>query len=265
MIFTYEKDDSKEIIDYIGDEYYKSLYLYLNYLKYSIKDNEINLYVQIIDNCIRCLLLNYGNTVHVFSKENDYDVNEICEFITKNNYSVICADENIISEISKRLEEKKYIESFGNIWEMKKLNDFSFEHEKKVEVALENEFEKIVEFLLEDKRKKNIYTKDNLYNQIINRNKEKYGRNYIIKEKDNIIAHAGTGAENSCIAVINFVMVDEKYRGNGYASSIVKKLCEDLISENKICYLMTVSSDVENLYKKIGFYKKWTYGKLVRR
>ena len=102
-------------------------------------------------------------------------------------------------------------------------------------------------------------------NQILNRNNEKYGRNYIIKEDDTVIAHAGTGAENENIAVIGLVMVDEKFRCKGYATSIVKKICQDLINENKTCYLMTVSSDVERLYEKIGFYKKWTYGKLVRR
>ena len=52
---------------------------------------------------------------------------------------------------------------------------------------------------------------------------------------------------------------------SGLATVIVKKLCEDLLLENKICYLMVLEKNVERLYEKIGFYRKSTYGKLIRR
>lgn len=265
MINLYEKDNSKEIIEYIGDKYYKALYLYLNYLKYSIRDKEILLYVQLKQNQIRCILLNYCNALHIFSKDNDYDREEIANFIKEKGFDVICADHDIVNNLSIYLMDKNYQKSFGNIFELKSLNDdiesLYLDKIKKAEIS---DLEELVNFLLEDEKKKKIYSKENLYNQLLNRNLEKYGRNYIIRDCDKIIAHAGTGAENNRVAVINLVMVNKEYRRKGYATSLVKKLCKDLLSENKICYLMTVSSDVESVYEKIGFYKKWTYGKLVK-
>ena len=134
-----------------------------------------------------------------------------------------------------------------------------------VEKAMESDYSDIVDLLMSDEEKKKVYSRDSLYNQLKQRNMEKYGRNYIIKDNNKVIAHAGTGDENSLIAVINSVIVNKNYRRRGLATVIVKKLCEDLLLERKICYLMVLDNEAEQLYKKIGFYEKSTYGKLIRR
>jgi len=55
---------------------------------------------------------------------------------------------------------------------------------------------------------------------------------------------------------IENILIDDKYRGNGYGEKIVNKLLE--ICREKKCYRVDLncSSELENFYKKNGFNKK---------
>lgn len=266
MIKKCNIEDKKIILDYIGNHYYKSLYLYLNFIKYEFSNNDVVTYIQIDNNEITCVLLSFGNAIHILSKDNNADIFELCEFIEKNNYSVICTNGDIANKLYSNFKTLDFDLSIGSILELDNVNsDTKINDGVVIEKAKKEDFENLVDFLISDADKKKIYSRESLYNQICSRNLENYGRNYIIKNNKKIIAHVGTGAENHNIAVVNFVLVAEEYRGNGYATTIVKKICSDLVSEGKICYLMVLEDNVEKLYEKIGFYKKETYGKLVRK
>jgi glucosamine-phosphate N-acetyltransferase len=55
---------------------------------------------------------------------------------------------------------------------------------------------------------------------------------------------------------IENILIDEKYRGNGYGEKIVNKLLE--ICSEKKCYRVDLNcnSELDNFYKKNGFEKK---------
>ena len=265
MINKSNIEDKTEITAYIGDMYYKSLYLYLNLDKYGFDSNEVKVYTQIIDGTITAVLLSFGKTLHIFSRDNNLNTSEIRNFIVNNCYSIICSDGTIANSLYDEYNKKDFSISIGSVLELKKISSsLKTSNNLTIERAKENEFEKLVDFLISDEDKKKVYTKEGLFNQISSRNKEGYGRNYIAKENDSIIAHAGTGAENNNIAIVNSVLVEKNHRGKGYATTIVKKLCEDLILENKTCYLMVLEDKKKKLYQKIGFEKKCSYGKLIR-
>ena len=263
MIKNCKESDRQEVLNYIGDNYYKSLYLYLNFCKYSIDEGKIKVYIQYNkDNKeIISILLIYGYTLHIFSNSVFFEENEIIELIKKENIKVVCSEKRIIDILNKFYNNKKDIVSYGNVWELKDIN-YPIDDCEKIEI-LNSDYEKLVDFLLQDSNKKLIYTKESLLKQLLDRKKTKYGRNYVIKNGDIIIAHAGTGAEIENIAVVNFVMTEVKERGKGLASQLVKKLCYDLVNEGKKCYLMTLHSEVEKLYERVGFSKVSSYGKIV--
>ena len=267
MIRKCNKNDENLINNYLKDCYYKSLYLYLNYDKYKFSNSNINTYIQFDGNDnIICLLLSFGSTLHILSRDNNAVISELCDFINNNNFSVVCTNDFIANSVYNNCKSGIFDISIGKIFELKEINkELIVDKNISVEKAMESDYSDIVDLLMSDEEKKKVYSRDSLYNQLKQRNMEKYGRNYIIKDNNKVIAHAGTVAENSLIAVINSVIVNKNYRRRGLATVIVKKLCEDLLLERKICYLMVLDNEAEQLYKKIGFYEKSTYGKLIRR
>ncbi|MBA2875375.1 GNAT family N-acetyltransferase [Thermaerobacillus caldiproteolyticus] len=78
-------------------------------------------------------------------------------------------------------------------------------------------------------------------------------RTYYIEEDGKMVASASTTAENSLSAMIVGVCTEEAYRQKGYASAIMKKLIQDLISEGKTLCLFYDNPKAGNIYKRLGF------------
>ncbi len=81
--------------------------------------------------------------------------------------------------------------------------------------------------------------------------------NYYGWEKDGKLVSVAARARNTKNAVaVNFVYTPEEYRGNGYATSTVAKLSQELLNEGyKYCCLFTdLANPISNsIYKKIGY------------
>ena len=107
------------------------------------------------------------------------------------------------------------------------------------------------------------YSYKSLYNQLKERNDSNFSRNYVIKDGNNIVSHAATGAEIDNAAILTYVITAPKSRGNGYATKVVGKLCYDLINEGKKIYLINYTDESTALYTKLGFKQVATIGKLV--
>ncbi len=71
--------------------------------------------------------------------------------------------------------------------------------------------------------------------------------------EDRIISSVATTAETSETAVLVGLMTDLEYRGKGYASLCIQKICDDLIREKKRAYLTYDNPDAGRIYRKVGF------------
>lgn len=67
------------------------------------------------------------------------------------------------------------------------------------------------------------------------------------------VCFAMTSAETDKSALISGVVTDREYRKQGYASSVVYALCDELKREGKTVYIMTASEENKNFYLKNGF------------
>ncbi len=253
------KKDSHHILEYIGDDYSKCLYLYLDYIKYGVNNSNIKIWIQENENsCITSIILMYYTGMHIFSKNKDCDYNEIKELIIKENPSPICAEKDIIVALTNMGLDYKQEYGWVRVLDKIEFSTDSFDVYK----AKENDLEELTKLIYRDNDINNSYTFDDLYKQILARNKEKYGRNYIIKKDGIIVSHAGTGAENDKVSVLNYVMTDPLYRGQGLATKVVGKLCFDLIKEGKKIYLVNYTEESTRLYDKLGFKVCCEIGKL---
>ena len=80
-----------EILDYIGKDYGKCLYLYVDLMKYGFDNPNVNLWLQkdgTGEN--RVLVLQYYTGMHVFSRDGDFGAEEVLELIRERQPSMVC-------------------------------------------------------------------------------------------------------------------------------------------------------------------------------
>ncbi|MEG0541628.1 MAG: GNAT family N-acetyltransferase [Angelakisella sp.] len=93
----------------------------------------------------------------------------------------------------------------------------------------------------------------------------KGGRCYGIHKDGQLIAAASTSAENNISAMITGVCTHPDYRGKGYASALVAKLCYDCLNEglSSLC-LFYDNPAAGRIYRRIGFVEIGQYMMLKR-
>ena len=248
------------IEQYIGNCYYKCLYLFLDFRKYGVDTEGIEFYFQEEDNEVKALMLCYYDSMHIYSRNNDLNYDEIINFIKERKPIVICAEKEIISYLHSVLDN--YDAEYGWVRELSVI-DNSYENVEYEKVS-SDEFVEVSKLICNDDIGK-AYEVGELARQLEERNKSGYGRNYIIKLDGEIATHAGTGAEEDEMAVMNYVITNPKYRGKGLATKLVGKLSYDLIKEGKKIYLINYTNESSRLYDKLGFIISCEYGKLSIR
>lgn len=253
------KNENNDILDYIGQDYGKCLYLYLDYLKYGVDNKNVKVWLQYDkNNCIDAVILMYYNGMHIYSKLKNCDYEEIRTLIFEQKPSIICSEKEIIQNLEKITG---YNVKYGWVKELYNTNQIL--DQKEVNIAeKEKDFDEIARLLATDFGLTSIQDIKSLSNQIKERNKEKYSRNYYICMDNKIVSHVATGAENKEISIITSVITDEKYRRRGLASKCMKKICYDLIKEGKKVYLINYTEASTALYEKLGFKVLCEYGKL---
>lgn len=86
------------------------------------------------------------------------------------------------------------------------------------------------------------------------------GRLYGVYEDGNLAAVAGTSAENSMSAMVVSVATLPEYRGRGYATRLVTRLCQDCLDEGmKFLCLFYDNPQAGAIYRKIGFQELGQY------
>ena len=80
------------------------------------------------------------------------------------------------------------------------------------------------------------------------------GRMYGVFENGTLAAVAGTSAENSMSAMVVSVATLPEYRGRGYATRLVTRLCQDCLADGmKFLCLFYDNPEAGVIYRKIGF------------
>lgn len=78
-------------------------------------------------------------------------------------------------------------------------------------------------------------------------------RCYYLELDGHIVSTASTSAESSDAAMIVAVATDKRYRNKGYATTIMSKLCSDLLKEGKIPCLFYNNPSAGKIYERMGF------------
>ncbi|EOT39961.1 GNAT family N-acetyltransferase [Enterococcus columbae] len=249
------------ILEYIDDKYHESIYLYLNINKYGLRNSKIKVWIQYNDNDIESVILKYYTGLHIYSRKKIFNIRELCQLIYSENPTIICAERSIIVKLGNLLPDYKI--KFGFIAQYQRQNSFDFELKSNIVRALPQHYDDMIKMLLQDEIGKT-YTYSDLKDQITNRIADNYSRSYCIYNGDKLVAQISTGAEESGVATLSYVMTDSHYRNKGYASELVKHLSEELSKEEFKVYLIYYDEIASQLYKKMGFEDIGLLGKLYK-
>lgn len=253
-------EQENSVFEYIGNNYGKCLYLYLDLKKYTIKSDKISAYIQTDGIQVRAVLLVYYSCLHLYSEKDDFDAVEICKFLSGKNITTVYCTESSALKLSVYMDNDISL-SVGWVSQIKNMIPFS----NKIEItsAKEKDFSQIAHMIYEDDDIGRNYKYEDLIKQLSERVLHGFSRNYVIKDGETVIAHACTNAETENIAVVGELMVKNEYRRHGYGSMIWSYLCDKLLTENKEVYSFYYSSESRRLHHKIGFIEICNWAKIL--
>ncbi|TCT18080.1 hypothetical protein EDD68_12432 [Melghiribacillus thermohalophilus] len=87
---------------------------------------------------------------------------------------------------------------------------------------------------------------------------------YIENEQREMIACAGTAAENEYSAMVVSVCTLPEYRGRGYASKLVSKLSFHLLEEGKTACLFYDNPEAGRIYQRLGYREIGIYKMMMK-
>lgn len=263
MIVKCGRDDGQTVLSYIGSDYSQCLYLYLNLQKYGMDSDIIEVYLQEVGNLVTAVMLKYYTCLHVYSRDGIFNADEIGSFFADNGFTMLYSTAEtgcrLFSALPGSISKDAAI-SKGWVARIKNID----REPKGLSIPAQNDdFVQIVKLIYEDEDIGRSYIYDDLARQLVERNKEGYARNLVIKNDGLVIAHVCTNAEFGKVSVIAELLVREEYRGRGYASEIMRSICSDLLSEEKEVYSFYYSEVSRRLHKHIGFFEVCEWSKIV--
>lgn len=263
MIRKCGNGDRDRILSYIGDEYAHCLYLYLNLQRYGFDSDMIEVYFQMDGDRVGAVMLKYYTCLHVYSRDNVFDASEIGEFFAGNGFTMLYCmketGEHLYTALPGAIRTKATI---TNGW-VARVKSLDREPDGLSTPAQADDFDQIVRLIYDDDDIGRSYNYDDLSRQLVERNKEGYTRNLVIKQDGLVIAHICTNAEFGDIAVIAELLVRKEHRRKGYATGIMRDICGELLSEGKEVYSFYYSEESRLIHERLGFNEICKWAKIV--
>lgn len=224
---------------------------------------------------LRCVLLQYYTGINVFSYKNNLDVPATVAFLQEKQPSMINGPLETLEKLYPYFRETYDFEA-GYVTELLEKpkdesmsetdeSDAETQAEFLVEKAGEAELPEIAALICTDEGVGGTYTPEGLAAQLLERQRDGFGRNYFIRQNGRIVCHAGTYAEVDDLAVVSGVITAEDSRGQNLADRVVSKLNKELLAEGKHPCLFYYTKSAARLYAKTGYAAGTGWAKLIRK
>ncbi|MDU5108233.1 GNAT family N-acetyltransferase [Clostridium sp.] len=260
MINIASESDKIDIIKELKKDILNNVYMYIDILTYGLNKDFMKVWICRDNNKIKKIVLKYYNSFQIYVVEGEQDYTDIISLILEYKPAMVSGKKDIIEKLYRRTNEL-YEDTYGVVLtqpyvKITKSNIYPTLAEKE-------DLEESAKLICTDKGIGGHYNPIDLMNQFINRYEDRTGRNYIIKDNGNIIAHYATYAEAEGIAVMGGLIVSEAYRGKGYARLLHTYLSNILIEEERKAVLFCHEENVLKMYLNLGAKIHSSYGKLT--
>jgi hypothetical protein len=262
MISQCNNNQREEFINYIGMDFPKCLYLYLDAIKYGCLSDSTRTWIQTIDGKITAVVLAYHTALHVFSRNSLLDVSEICELVKEVKPTMVNATADTIRHLEPALKPDGFLTEFGHIGEW--MGAVAEVNDAEVSIADEKDIPEVARLLYEDDGIGASYIYEDLLKQMHERLEEGYVRSYVLYKDNELAAHVGTGAETKDLCTIAYTITSSKYRGQGLAGRLYNYSCSQLKKEGKRIFSVYYPESARSFHHKMGFVDICECGKLYK-
>ena len=101
MIIECTNNKIETVFDYIGEDYGKCLYIFIDMKKYGLDDENFNVWIQYDNDEICAVISEYYGGVQIYSKDEDLIVEEIVDFIKQKETNVLFAVKPVTDKIKE--------------------------------------------------------------------------------------------------------------------------------------------------------------------
>jgi len=202
------------------------------------------------------VLLLYYNSFIFYSRE-EYSCDEFCKIISSHNFKTLSGEKSIVENLKSALNLKKEKTSYLCKWESTQQIDNKIIPEQVLQRV------KIMDYKnIDDQKLDEIATLYTTIEEFLNPSSfeqlkqdllNKSSRIFYIEDDDIVVSTARTAVETDDLAMVLSVCTLHEYRGKGYATACMIKLCEVMQSEVKDLCLFYDNPVAGKIYEKLGF------------
>lgn len=254
-------NDILDILNFLKDNISDCIYMYIDIAKYGVNSTNISVWLDDTKGCIKTVVMSYYDSLQIYSNNLTNDIEWIITLIRKQEYSMVSGNKEAISALEVYLQDY-YNSEFGEVYQVTKYR--LFETNGMIENAKYDDMREIAELICSDPAFCTNYQVDILEKQLKNRLQNGMGRNLIIKEQGQIVAHIATYAEYEDIVVTSGLIVRSDCRKKMYGLLIESYLVNELLEENKKIYTFILDEKRAALLNAMGAHKCAEYGKLTK-
>lgn len=217
---------------------------------------------------LRGILLRYYDSFIVYGLDG-YDALGFVQLIEKHeNYDVISGEQGLLKMVQPLLKEShKCVDTYFAECRTETLNLSENEVLRaKVEHAKIEHAREIAELMcsIEEFHSVSMNNIDEQVARISKKIEDQAGRDYFIRENENMVSIVGTAAENSKSAMLVGVCTAPDYRMKGYTTAIMSEILQDLLKEKESVCLFYDNPKAGSIYKRSGFVDIGMWTMLVR-
>ena len=99
--------DEQRIFDYIGKDFGRCAYLYIDLKKYGFDNENVHLWYQEKSGEIQAILLQYYNGMHLYSRSGNFDPADAAEVIREQKPAMVCGMKETIEQLQPFFPSKK--------------------------------------------------------------------------------------------------------------------------------------------------------------
>ncbi|WP_163651983.1 GNAT family N-acetyltransferase [Listeria sp. PSOL-1] len=201
---------------------------------------------------LRACMLRFEHNFLPYAKSSDFDVAAFTKIIQeKEGKNInISGIPRVVSQFEQTLPEIKAKKQEAYFCKCTNASMINANHEVIIRQAKAEDVPAIVTMQAEIKE---FEERDRNIDLMIEQLNQGSKRIYYTEQNGEIASVAETSAENSFSAMITGVATKENYRNQKFASTILKRLCCDLLAEGKTPCLFYHNPIAGKMYHKIGF------------
>lgn len=257
-----DKEKLNDVLEYLEQDIESCLYLHGDIVCYGLEDPNMSVWYSEKEGKINLVLMKYFEGGHIFSKDDDFDVDELVAKLKEINPKRMSSKESIIQIIAPLMEEE-YEAKYGGVF---RLNSYrELDSPVAIERATEADVDAIAEFMVSYEPYKYSYTKENMASELGDRIRRGIGRSYIIRDGERVVAHDAVTLEANTYAVEGLALVHEDFRRTLYGAFIDSYMINELGKEGKNLYCMIVDGRRYDAFIRIGNQACRRYGKIVKK